>query len=83
MIMQGANGCMCRKEGSKPLSLGEPNVLRVDKRCQVLLSKLLEIVERELKRSGIKRSRFISPVDNLLLTVSDTKVFKIRKEVHN
>lgn len=83
VIMQGANRRMCRKEGSKPLSLGDPGVLRVDKCCQVLLSKLLEIVERELKRSGINRSLFISPVDNFLLTVSNPTVFKIRKELRN
>lgn len=46
MFMHGVNGRACRKEESKSLSLGEPDILRVDKCCQALLSKVLEIRER-------------------------------------
>lgn len=46
MFMNGANRHACRKEESKPLNLGEADDLRVDKSCQALLSKVLDIWER-------------------------------------
>lgn len=43
VFMYRANRCLCRKEESKPLHLGQPDALRFDKCCKALLSKFLEI----------------------------------------
>lgn len=64
MFMHGANKRACRKEESKPLSLGEPDVLRVDKCFQSVLSKLLKIQER-VDQAGRNQRDVSSPLPHI------------------
>lgn len=55
MFMHRASRRACRKEESKPLSLGEPHVLRFDKCCQALLFKVPQIWGRVDQASRNRR----------------------------